>query len=582
MAPVPPPFSRRTKAARAQYAATAAALALGLLLALPPRDATAAAGVASADPLATAAGIEILQQGGNAFDAAVAVSAALAVVEPASSGLGGGGFWLLHDAASGEDVMLDGREKAPLAATRDMYLDAAGEVIPKLSIDGALAAGIPGEPAALAWLAENRGALPLSASLAPAIRLAEAGFPVTPRYRRELEFRLDAVAASPGAAAIFLADGEAPAEGALIVQRDLAATLRALADAGFDGFYRGEVARKLVAGVRAAGGIWTAEDLSAYRVVVRKPVVAAYRGMKITSAALPSSGGLVLAQALNILSGYDLAALAPGSLDAPDFVHLAVEAMRRAYRDRAEYMGDADFVEVPTGLLADPRYAAGLRQSIRLEHATPSERLAPTFTGEGGARSEGADTTHFSVIDAAGNRVAATLSVNYSFGSGLVPPGTGVLLNDEMDDFSAKPGSPNVYGLVGAAANAIAGGKRMLSSMSPTFLETGERVAALGTPGGSRIISMVLLAALEFHRGAGASDIVNRPRFHHQYLPDAIQFEPGALSAQTVEALRLRGHQLDPKARPWGNMHIVIRDRAGGKITAASDRRGDGAARVLR
>ena len=579
----PPPSSRRAKAARAQYAAaTVAALALGLLLALPPRDATAAAGVASADPLATAAGIEILQQGGNAFDAAVAVSAALAVVEPASSGLGGGGFWLLHDAATGEDVMLDGREKAPLAATRDMYLDAAGEVIPKLSIDGALAAGIPGEPAALVWLAENRGALPLSVSLAPAIRLAEAGFPVTPRYRRELEFRLDAVAASPGAAAIFLADGEVPAEGALIVQRDLAATLRALADAGFDGFYRGEVARKLVAGVRAAGGIWTAEDLSAYRVVVRKPVVAAYRGMKITSAALPSSGGLVLAQALNILSGYDLAALAPGSLDAPDFVHLAVEAMRRAYRDRAEYMGDADFVEVPTDLLADPRYAAGLRQSIRLEHATPSERLAPTFAGAGGGRSEGVDTTHFSVIDAAGNRVAATLSVNYSFGSGWVPPGTGVLLNDEMDDFSAKPGSPNVYGLVGAGANAIAGGKRMLSSMSPTFLETGERVAALGTPGGSRIISMVLLAALEFHRGAGASDIVNRPRFHHQYLPDAIQFEPGALSAQTVEALRLRGHQLDPKARPWGNMHIVIRDRAGGQITAASDHRGDGAARVLR
>lgn len=571
-------------AAGGAVATAAESAAVGAVAATAGSAEFSEAGVASAAPLATAAGLEILEKGGNAFDAAVAVSAALAVVEPAGSGLGGGGFWLLHDAATGANVMLDGREKAPLAATRDMYLDAAGAVVAGLSINGALAAGIPGQPAALAWLAENRGELRLAESLAPAIRLAENGFAVTAKYRRQIKFRLEAVQASPAAAAIFLADGQPPAEGAVIVQRDLAATLRALAARGRDGFYAGAVARKLVAGVRAAGGIWTLEDLRTYHVQLRAPVTVEYRGMKITSAALPSSGGLVLAQAFNILAGYDLDALA---LDDADAAHWIVEALRRAYRDRAEYMGDADFVAVPTAMLQSRRYAAGLRQSIRMDRATPSAALRPTApasaasTATGSQAGEGADTTHFSVIDAAGNRVAATLSINYPFGSGLAPPGTGVLLNDEMDDFSAKPGAPNVYGLVGAEANAIAGGKRMLSSMSPTFLEANGRVAALGTPGGSRIISMVLLAALEFRRGADAAAIVARPRFHHQYLPDAVQFEPGALGAAALDSLRARGHQLDAKQRTWGNMHIVIRDRDR-RIDAASDPRGEGAARILR
>jgi len=564
-------------AARRGCAALMVAGAVAVVSAVVSTPAAAAeSGIASASPLATAAGIEVLQKGGNAFDAAVAVSAALAVVEPAGSGLGGGGFWLLHDAAGGRDTMLDGREKAPLAATRDMYLDDAGAVIAGLSIDGALAAGIPGQPAALVWLAENRGRLPLAESLAPAIRLAEDGFAVNAKFRRQIEFRLAAVQASPAAAAVFLRDGQPPAEGAVIVQRDLAATLRALAARGHDGFYAGEVARRLVAGVRAAGGIWTLEDLRAYRVALRAPVAAEYRGMTVTSAALPSSGGLVLAQALNMLAGYDLPAL-----DAADAAHLIVEALRRAYRDRAEYMGDADFVEVPSALLQSRQYAAGLRQSIRLDRATPSAALKSTVATAATATApagEGADTTHFSVIDAAGNRVAATLSINYPFGSGLMPPGTGVLLNDEMDDFSAKPGAPNVYGLVGSDANAIAGGKRMLSSMSPTFLELDGRVAALGTPGGSRIISMVLLAALEFRRGRAAADIAARPRFHHQYLPDAVQFEPGALPPAVVDSLRARGHELDAKQRTWGDMHIVIR-AADGRIDAASDPRGHGAAR---
>ena len=590
-APKPQAIVKATVRTTPRTFAPGAALgaALGLCL-LWPAAALAEAGVASAHPLATDAGVEMLKRGGNACDAAVAVSAALAVVEPAGSGLGGGGFWLLHAAADGTDTMLDGREKAPLAATRDMYLDADGTVIKNLSVDGALAAGIPGAPAALVWLAENCGALPLSASLGPAIRLAEQGFPVDRHYRRRIEFRLEAISASPAAAAIFLVDGQPPAENTLIVQRDLAATLRTLASAGHDGFYRGIVAQKLVDGVRAAGGIWTLADLAAYRVALRKPVVARYKGMKITSAALPSSGGLVMALALNILAGYETEALDDLNESGfpPEFVHLTVEAMRRAYRDRAQFMGDADFVEVPVAMILDPRYAADRRQSIRLDRATPSAALAPTAlapTAKDQPQSEGADTTHFSVIDAAGNRVAATLSVNYPFGSGLVPPGTGVLLNDEMDDFSAKPGAPNVYGLVGAEANAIAAGKRMLSSMSPSFLEAGERIAVLGTPGGSRIISMLLLAALDFHRGAGAQEIVNRPRFHHQYLPDAIQFEPGALSPQTIDALSVRGHKMAPKKRPWGNMHIVIRHQPGGTtptITAAADPRGNGSAVVLK
>ena len=566
---------------------------LGALLWLV-RGPSIEAGVASAEPLASAAGVEILQRGGNAFDAAVAVSAALAVVEPTGSGLGGGGFWLLHEAKTGTDHMLDGREKAPLAATRDMYLDERGEVVEKLSIDGALAAGIPGQPAALAWLAEHYGALPLSESLAPAIALAENGFAVNERYRKRAEFRRDALNASAAAAEIFLHDGEVPPLGAIIVQDDLARTLKALAANGHDGFYRGEVAQKLVDGVRAAGGIWTREDLTAYQVVLREPVVAHYKGMKITSAALPSSGGLVMALALNILSGYTFAVHevaahevdddADEDDDASEFVHLVVEALRRAYRDRAEYMGDADFVEVPTERLLAAYYADGQRQSIRRDRATPSAHLAPIETAahtDKSEQNEGTDTTHFSVIDSDGNRVAATLSVNYPFGAAMVAPGTGVLLNDEMDDFSAKPGTPNGYGLVGVEANAIAGGKRMLSSMSPTFLEADGRIAALGTPGGSRIISMVLLAALAFQRGASAQEMVDGARFHHQYLPDAIQFEPNALSTQTIASLRARGHELNPRERVWGNMHVVIIDTRNDEITAASDRRGNGSAVVL-
>lgn len=526
--------------------------------------------IASAHPMATQAGMQILDAGGNAFDAAVAVSAALAVVEPYSSGIGGGGFWLLHRASDARQVMLDGRERAPQAAQRDLYLDAQGNVVPGLSMDGGLAAGIPGEPAALAWLAEHYGRLPLKQSLAPAIQLAQAGFPVDRHYRAMARFRLAALRRSPAAAAIFLEQGEVPAEGVLIRQPGLANTLHALAEHGRDGFYSGKLARRLVEGVRKAGGIWSLDDLAQYRVIEREPVSFRYHDRRIVSAALPSSGGVGLATMLNILSGYRLE-----QLDPAQRIHLVVEAMRRAYRDRAQYLGDPDFVEAPVSLLVDPRYADGLRASIHPQRATPS-RLLPGKA----SLSRGTDTTHFSVLDREGNRVAATLSINYPFGAAFVAPGTGVLLNDEMDDFSAKPGVPNAYGLVGAGANAIAPGKRPLSSMTPTFVESEQGVAILGTPGGSRIITMVLLAILDMDRDTGPASWVALPRFHHQYLPDVIQFEPGALSPSVQQALERQGHELRAVDSTWGNMQAVYFDYVSGKVEAASDPRGGGLAEV--
>lgn len=552
-------------------------LLIAVLLLLPAVGWSAAArppacAVASAHPIATAAGQDILAKGGNAFDAAVAVSATLAVVEPYSSGLGGGGFWLLHRASDGRDVMIDGRERAPLAAHRTMYQDAQGNVIPGRSINGPLAAGIPGEPAALVYLAEHYGRLPLAESLAPAIRAARQGFPVGAHYRRMARFRLKVLRASPAAAAIFLDHGRVPKLGFVVRNPQLAATLEAIAKHGDQGFYDGPVAAKLVAGVRRAGGIWSRRDLTSYRVVARKPIYGRYHDLRIVSASPPSSGGVVLTEMLNILSGYHLNAMKPAVRD-----HYIIEAMRRGYHDRAEYLGDPDFVHMPLAMLTSPYYAAGLRVSIRPDRATPSADLPAVSV-----KTSGHHTTHFSIIDQQGNRVAATLSVNYPFGSGYMPPGTGVVLNDEMDDFSSKPGTPNVYGLVGNAANAIAPGKRPLSSMTPTFVEGPRGVAILGTPGGSRIISMVLLAVLDYARGANAKAIVRLPRFHHQYLPDTVFFEPGALTFGEQLDLGNMGYSLQELAQPYGNMQVVIWDRRHHRVEAASDPRGEGAASVER
>jgi gamma-glutamyltranspeptidase/glutathione hydrolase len=529
------------------------------------------AAIASAHPLATAAGFEILDKGGNVFDAAVAVSATLAVVEPSGSGLGGGGYWLLHREQDGFETMIDGREKAPLAAHQAMYLDKSGKVIPRLSLDGALAAAIPGLPAALVHLSEKYGRLPLAESLQPAIRAAQTGFAIGERYRKLLKFRAEAIKKHPQTAQIFLADGEVPKAYSILRQADLAHTLEQLADRGRDGFYGGEIADKLVEGVNKAGGIWTRQDLAAYQVVEREPVKGNYRGIKITSAAPSSSGGIVLIEALNILSGYDLK-----QADEPTRKHLIVEAMRRAYHDRSLYMGDSDFIEMPVRRLLNEDYAAGLRSTLRPDKALPSAMLS----GEIQAQPEGVNTTHFSIIDEQGNRVAATLSINFPFGAGLAAPGTGVLLNDQMDDFASLPGAMNGYGLVGGVANAIAPGKRMLSSMAPTFLDDGNNVAALGTPGGSRIISMVLLAALDFAEGNGPDSWVQVPRFHHQFMPDVVEYEKDAIAADELARLAAMGHQLKEARYSYGDMQAVQWNKTTHRLTAASDRRGEGRAVV--
>ncbi len=523
--------------------------------------------IASAHPLASKAGLEILSQGGNAFDAAVAVSAALAVVEPSGSGLGGGGFYLLHRAKDGFETMLDARESAPAAATRDMYLDKAGNPVDNASIVGPLAAGIPGEPAAFEALAVKYGKLPLKQSLQPAIRLAREGFPMYARLQSGIRYKRELLLRSPDSAKIFLtAAGAVPELGALIKQPELAAILEALAARGAKGFYSGPVAQELVNGVRAGGGIWTLQDLSSYKVIERAPVVGHYRGARIVSSAPPASGGIALLDTLNILEGFDLA-----HLDSATRKHLVIEAMRRAYRDRALYLGDPDFVNVPVSMLVSPDYAAGQRASIRLDRAMPSD-LLPGIE----APPTGPQTTHFSVLDAAGNRVAGTISLNLWLGGGYVVPKTGVLLNNTMDDFSIKPGVPNQYALVGGIANEIGPNKRSLSSMTPSFIETPRGLMIIGSPGGSYIISMVILGTLNYLDGMRAAEIVKSPRYHMQYLPDEVDYESGAFTDVEVKALQLKGQKLSEGKRRWGNMQVVTWDFATGKVEAASDPRGEG------
>jgi gamma-glutamyltranspeptidase / glutathione hydrolase len=523
--------------------------------------------IASAYPLASQAGQEILAAGGNAFDAAVAVSAALAVVEPSSSGLGGGGFYLLHRQSDGFETMVDAREKAPGAATRDMYLDKSGNEIPGGSTSGPLSSAIPGEPAAFEYLARKYGKLPLKQSLAPAIRIARDGFPLYARLQFALKYKREVLARSPDAAKAFLTpDGNVPEVGAIIKQPDLANTLEAIANQGAKGFYEGPVAANLVAGVRAGGGIWTLEDLKAYRVVERKPLVGEYHGARVVSAPPPSSGGIAVIDSLHILEGFNLHAV-----DSATAKHLIIEAMRRAYRDRAIYLGDPDFIKMPLAQLTSVDYAAGQRTSIRADKAMPSDML-PGIESEPG----GMQTTHFSVLDAAGNRVGATISVNLFFGNGYMPSKTGVLLNNTMDDFSTKPGKPNAFGLIGATANAIAPNKRSLSSMSPTFVDTPKGMMIIGSPGGSYIISMVLLGTLNYVDGKNAADVVKDPRYHHQYLPDEVQYEQGALNDSEIAKLEAMGHKLKVSGRQWGNMQVVTWDFATGKVEAASDPRGEG------
>jgi len=527
--------------------------------------------IASAHPLATAAGFEILDKGGNVFDAAVAISATLAVVEPSGSGLGGGGYWLLHRQKDDLETLIDGRERAPLAADSKMYLDKNGKVIEKLSLDGALASAIPGMPAGMVYLSEKYGNLSLAESLTPAIRYAKTGFAISQRYLKLLKLREDVIKKQSQAAKIFLTDGALPKLYSILRQPDLAKTLTLIANSGREGFYSGSIADKLVESVNNAGGIWTKDDLTSYQIIERKPVTGTYKGIKITSAPPSSSGGIVLIEALNILSGYDLQ-----KMDELTRKHLIIEALRRAYHDRSIYLGDSDFISIPVERLLNDDYAAGQRSSIRFDKALPSNRLSSVSEYE----SEGINTSHFSIIDHEGNRVSATLSINFPFGSGFVASGTGVLLNNEMDDFDSLPGAINGYGFVGGVANAIAPGKRMLSSMTPTFLESETDIAVIGTPGGSRITSMMLLAALDFVKGNGAESWVQVKRFHHQFMPDFIEYESGALTDIEVKNLEDMGHQLKETKYPYGNMQAVSLNKITKLLSAATDKRGEGRAIV--
>ena len=538
--------------------------------------------IASAHDLATQAGLQIIAQGGNAFDAAIAVSSTLSVVEPISSGLGGGGFFLLHDGKTGKDVFIDARETAPAAATPDKYLLPNGDFNRDRAENGPWAAGIPGLPAAFVHLAEKYGRLPLETSLAPAIRVAREGFPVYARLARGYAARREVMERYKGTREVFLAGGKPLQEGDLFRQPDLARTLERLAAQGFDGFYRGETAKRLLAGVKAEGGQWTAKELAGYRVREREPLRLKYNEWSITTAPPPSSGGVALAQMLQILDAYDLA-----KMDEAQRTHLVVESMRRAFRDRTFYLGDPDFVDIPMQTLTSPFYAAGLRATINPRKATPSDLLSGEQTPL-----EDEETTHFSIIDAEGNRVAATQTVNLLFGSGLVAPGTGVLLNNEMDDFALKPGTPNAFGVMGFEANAPEPGKRMLSSMTPTFMESPQKVAVLGTPGGSRIITMVLLGVLGYDAGLEAQQVAALPRFHHQWMPDLIEVESEALSPATRQTLEAMGHRFKVagyaaqggrgSSHVWGNLQTVEWDKTTNTLMGGSDPRNPvGAAKVV-
>jgi gamma-glutamyltranspeptidase / glutathione hydrolase len=529
------------------------------------------AAIASAHKLATDAGFEVIAGGGNAFDAAVAVAAALSVVEPHSSGIGGGGFFLLHRASDGKDIMVDARETAPAAVDAKRYLDAHGKLDADKARNGPSAAAIPGEPAGLVWLAQHYGKLPLAKSFAPAIRIAREGFQPDERFLEGIAVRADVIRRYPGSAALYLDHGAVPKPGWVFRNPDIATTFELIAAKGNEGFYHGEFAKRLVDGVNAVGGNWSLKDLADYQVKERAPLTINYRGWRIVTASPPSSGGVALAEMLNILGGYDLA-----KLDRVHRIHLMVEAMRRTYRDRAAYLGDPDYVKMPLDELTSPLYAAGLRASIHPEKATPSD-LLPGYLDAG----ERTETSHFSIIDADGNFVGGTQTVNLYLGDALVVPGTGFVMNDEMDDFALQAGAPNAFGLVGNDANAPKPGHRPLSSMTPSFVIGADRVAVIGTPGGSRIITMVLEGILAFIDGDLPAKVAANPRFHHQYLPDVVSAEKGAFTKEETKALEAMGHVVNDDNRPWGDMNVVSLDKKTGQLHAGADpRRSSGSGEV--
>lgn len=495
--------------------------------------------VASQEARATRIGVDILKRGGNAVDAAVAVGFALAVTLPRAGNLGGGGFMMVHRARTNETVAIDYRETAPAAATRDMFLNEKGEPDPARSRDSGLAVGVPGTVAGLAEAHRRFGSdrFTLAELIAPAIALARDGIPVEDDLADSLP-TATRLKRYPSTRAVFMPTGESLTRGSLLVQRDLAWSLETIARQGPDGFYRGPLAEKLVAAVRGAGGVMTAEDLAGYKPVLRKPVTGTYRGYEIVSMPPPSSGGVHLIQILNILEGFDLAGAGAGSARQ---IHLLAEAMKPAYADRAQFLGDPDRVKIPVAGLLSKRYAETLRAQIDPDRARPADAIR---AGDP-LPYESDQTTHFSVVDEDGNAVANTYTLNFSYGLGLVAEGTGILLNNEMDDFSAKAGAQNAYGLVGGDTNSVAPGARPLSSMTPTFLfKDGKLVMVTGSPGGSRIITTVLQVIVNVvDNGLSLAEAVAAPRVHHQWRPDALLTEQG-LSPDTIALLTARGHKV--------------------------------------
>ncbi len=522
--------------------------------------------VSTQEATATRIGVDILKKGGNAVDAAVAVGFALAVTLPRAGAIGGGGFMMVHMAESGKTVAIDYREMAPAGASGDMYLDAQGNVDKQRARFSYLSTGVPGTVEGLALALEKYGTMSLAQVMAPAIFLARTGITVTPQMANALHRRQKRLSRHRATARIFLHDdATALTSGERLVQSDLAETLRQIAEQGSDAFYRGDIARKIAADMAANGGLITLDDLNNYRAVVRAPVHGTYRGYDIFSMPPPSSGGVHVIQLLNILEDYPIAFLGHNTADT---IHLMAEAMKLAYADRSRYLGDPDFWKVPVAGLTSKAYAAKLRERISLDYATPSKNIK---SGDP-MPYESNETTHFSVMDSAGNVVSNTYTLNFSFGSGIVAAGTGILLNNEMDDFSAKPGVPNAYGLIGGEANAIEPGKRPLSSMTPTIVfKDGKAYFATGSPGGSRIITttlQIIMNVVDHRMNIAAATTASR--IHHQWLPDKLRVEVG-ISDDTLDLLSTMGHHIDV-GNAMGSTQTVMRID-GGFFGAADPRR---------
>jgi gamma-glutamyltranspeptidase/glutathione hydrolase len=545
-------------------------------IACVPRDSGAApnapsytgAAVATAAPLASDVGLDVLRRGGNAFDAAVAIGFALAVVHPQAGNIGGGGFAVVRDGAIGEIRSLDFRETAPLAAYRDMYLDDTGAVIEDLSLVGAKAAGTPGTVAGLHALWEAYGSLPWKDLVMPAVHLADTGFILDQPLAQHLREYRQSLSQYKETAEVFFGDNPEPRAGDRLVQNDLAKTLRGIAETGPDEFYKGETARKIVWCMEKHGGLITHDDLANYRAVWRKPIHFRFDGYDVYSMPPPSSGGIIVGQILKLLEPFELDA---DGFDSPENIHLFCEASRLAFADRATHLGDPDFYDIPAGLL-DSAYLARRRTLIDRYDAGNSAEITAGRPG----RHESDQTTHYSVCDAAGNMVAVTYTLNSNYGCKLVVEGAGFLLNNEMDDFSVKPGVPNIYGLIGGEANSIAPGKHMLSSMSPTLvLKDGRPRAILGTGGGSKIITMVAQAIINLTRfKLDAAEICAQPRFHHQWLPDRLYIEENSFSDDVIDRLDALGHNVQERSR-YGDLQIIVIDDEG-RMIPASDPRGRG------